>query len=1074
MNDKNRSNCPLPSVDRPINCDRLRETHPPRLSWDRPIAAVALLIRQSLQLEDILQATAGEVRELLGCDRVLLYELPDSEGDGPIAVETVADSKWSLTGQTVGDRCFKERYESDVGGYVGAIADITTASLDPCHLEFLQSLQVRAELAVPLFQDDRLWGLLVVHHCTGPRPWQTEEIEGLEQIAVHVGIALNQAALIDQLRRARADLESQVSARTTELNRVNRQLEQRNQALQTKTEELESLFSVTLDLLAIADRDGRFLRLNQQWEKTLGYPAAEMEGTFWIDCVHPDDREKTVAATQRLLDGQEVVNFINRYRCRDGSYHWLEWRSISVGDPRQRTDRIYLCARDITQRQAIETELKALSARLSFALEAGQIGTWDWDCGEEVYWNDRMYQMWGLRGLGRKVEFQDWVELIHPEDIGTLETNLRVAREGKKPFDMEFRIRRPDGAERWLQAAGLLRRDESGFPLSITGICIDITDRKRVQSALQRSEARYRTIVETTLEGVWMLDGAEKTSFVNQQMATMLGYRADEMLGCTFLNFIDTDNRSEWATRHRGLSDQRPVKLCRRDGKVLWAMVSTTALLDESDNYDGCIKLLTDITPTVEMQEALERSQARLNGILNSSLDGIAAFESLRDETGAIVDFIRLASNPKACEMLGRSPEELIGKQLLAEMPGHKTDGLFDAYVRVVETGKPLQKEFRYNYDGIDCWFEIIAVKVEDGFAVTFRDITQIKESERKLQQVNRELGERLDDVQQRHREMTSLSEMSDFLQACTTAEEAWDAISYLMKPLFPNCSGGLFITCRSRNRVENVARWGPGFHSVPEFPPQDCWGLRRGGIYEVGVRRSGPRCRHISADGPAVTLCIPMLAQGETLGLLHLSAETAGALPEGKRQLARTVAEHLSLAIANLNLRETLHRQSIRDPLTGLFNRRHLEEALNQEIARARRRRQDIGIIMLDIDHFKRFNDTFGHEAGDQVLRAVGELLRKSVRVSDIVCRYGGEEMTIVLPESSAEHTRDRAEAIRTAIGELNLSYNGQHLGAVTASLGVACFPRHGATGTAVIQAADAALYRAKAVGRNCAIVAP
>lgn len=215
------------------------------------------------------------------------------------------------------------------------------------------------------------------------------------------------------------------------------------------------------------------------------------------------------------------------------------------------------------------------------------------------------------------------------------------------------------------------------------------------------------------------------------------------------------------------------------------------------------------------------------------------------------------------------------------------------------------------------------------------------------------------------------------------------------------------------------------------------------------------------------------MVAQGETLGLFYLATKTATAWSEPKQQLARTVSEQLSLAIANLNLRETLQNQSIRDPLTGLFNRRYLEESFNQEILRAQRQQHPIGVIMLDIDHFKQFNDTFGHDAGDYVLRVVAEVLKNSVRGSDIACRYGGEEMTLIMPELSLPAICDRAEAIRTAISQLHLNHNGQNLNTLTASIGVACFPQHGTTPMAVIKAADGALYRAKANGRNCAIVA-
>jgi diguanylate cyclase (GGDEF)-like protein len=184
-------------------------------------------------------------------------------------------------------------------------------------------------------------------------------------------------------------------------------------------------------------------------------------------------------------------------------------------------------------------------------------------------------------------------------------------------------------------------------------------------------------------------------------------------------------------------------------------------------------------------------------------------------------------------------------------------------------------------------------------------------------------------------------------------------------------------------------------------------------------------------------------------------------------------VAEHIALALANLKLREKLQNQSIRDSLTGLFNRRYMEESLEREMRRCDRKRQPLSIIMIDVDHFKRFNDTFGHNAGDAVLRELGHFLQRYVRGSDIACRYGGEEFILILPEASLSVTQQRAEQIKEGARQLNVECSGQQLGKITLSLGVACFPTHGLDGEAVIKAADTALYRAKQEGRDRVVLA-
>jgi diguanylate cyclase (GGDEF)-like protein len=210
------------------------------------------------------------------------------------------------------------------------------------------------------------------------------------------------------------------------------------------------------------------------------------------------------------------------------------------------------------------------------------------------------------------------------------------------------------------------------------------------------------------------------------------------------------------------------------------------------------------------------------------------------------------------------------------------------------------------------------------------------------------------------------------------------------------------------------------------------------------------------------------MMAQSEALGVLHLSQPRNVAMTEAKQRLAATMAEHIAMALSNLKLHETLRSQSIRDPLTGLFNRRFMEESLELELRRAARNQRPLGVIMIDLDQFKHFNDTYGHEAGDTLLRELGTLLQSNIRGEDIACRYGGEEFTLILPEGNAEVTLQRAAALRDAVRHLDVQHKNQPLGRITASMGVAVFPEHGRTGPALLQAADAALYRSKDLGRD------
>ena len=189
--------------------------------------------------------------------------------------------------------------------------------------------------------------------------------------------------------------------------------------------------------------------------------------------------------------------------------------------------------------------------------------------------------------------------------------------------------------------------------------------------------------------------------------------------------------------------------------------------------------------------------------------------------------------------------------------------------------------------------------------------------------------------------------------------------------------------------------------------------------------------------------------------------------------RLARTVADTVAMALGSLRLRETLRHQSIRDALTGLFNRRYLEETLDRELARVRREHKPLGVMMLDLDHFKAFNDALGHEAGDKILRAVANVLRANARAEDIVCRYGGEEFIMILPDASLTITLGRAELICQAVRALGDDFRSGGAAAVTISIGVAGFPEHGDKGADIIRMADATLYQAKRAGRDQVLAA-
>jgi diguanylate cyclase (GGDEF)-like protein/PAS domain S-box-containing protein len=368
----------------------------------------------------------------------------------------------------------------------------------------------------------------------------------------------------------------------------------------------------------------------------------------------------------------------------------------------------------------------------------------------------------------------------------------------------------------------------------------------------------------------------------------------------------------------------------------------------------------------------------------------------------------------------------------------------------------------------------IISIHYQGRRAVlgNFMDITEMKRLAEETKLTNERLTALVKNLEQQHRQNAILTEMRDMLQACSKMDEIAPIIMGFMKKLFPSSQGALFLLSNSRTDLESVVTWGdfPAAAVNNIFPPDACWGLRRGRAHVVEDVSIGPNCPHLVHTVPAPYVCLPLMAKGDILGLLHLKNIRPGINSDiaDLGQMAVTLSEYLSLSIANVKLSETLSRQSIQDQQSGLYNRRFMEESLHREIMRAARKKTSIGIIMGDIDHFKKFNDDYGHAAGDKIITHVGKIINDRFRGSDVACRYGGEEFLIILPETSLEDTFKRAEALREEIKKMEAVFPGQVAGTITMSLGVAAYPEKGLRMEDVLRVADTALYKAKQEGRD------
>lgn len=468
---------------------------------------------------------------------------------------------------------------------------------------------------------------------------------------------------------------------------------------------------------------------------------------------------------------------------------------------------------------------------------------------------------------------------------------------------------------------------------------------------------------------------------------------------------------------------------------------------------------------------SLEESESRYRRLFETAKDGILILDG---DTGRITD-----ANPYLQDMLGYSKAELIGKALWEIGPVQNIPDSQAAmrqlqsneYIRYedipleTKSGERRHVEFVSNVYLVNGW-RVIQCNI--------RDITARRQAEARVQTANDKLLDLVAELQWRDRELQQLNHMNELLLSCMTLAEAYQIIAVSAAELFSGHHGCLAILHDNDQHLEVMAQWGPEGFMEPTFSLGDCWALRRGQLHEVPDPQSGLLCRHFTHPPQTGYLCLPLTVQGKTLGVLCIvnGPSQADQHHLSLQQLALSTGETIKLALSNLKLREELRQQAIHDSLTGLFNRRYLDETLPRELHMAQRRKAPLSVVMLDIDGFKQFNDAYGHGAGDALLREFGRALRERLRKSDISCRFGGDEFVLVLPDSPIADTQERMDQIRLFVKDLQVRHSKQMAGLVALSVGIAQAPDHGFTESELLRAADKAMYSAKQTGGDRIII--
>jgi diguanylate cyclase (GGDEF)-like protein/PAS domain S-box-containing protein len=491
---------------------------------------------------------------------------------------------------------------------------------------------------------------------------------------------------------------------------------------------------------------------------------------------------------------------------------------------------------------------------------------------------------------------------------------------------------------------------------------------QRANEVVALSEARYRLLVDTASEGIWILDRIGRITFTNPRITEMLGHSPEKLKGMTLLDLVPEADRPsivDSLQRHRrGLSVRGARQLLKANGSLVPVHMSSSPMMDKGE-VASILGVVTDLTEQMVAHEELQSLAAELE-------DRVTQRTQAYRETAA-----QLAATLEVSRFQSR------------------------------------------NYG--------------------------------------------------------MLQEMADMLQSCTSPFEAARVAGEFAVKLFDADAGTIYTLNQETGGFTALHSWGAADESAEQVAIDDCWALRQNKPYPNSVNQFALRCNHLRMGPTRNTCCLPMYAHGQAAGLINLRRLAPFVTPDVEasaefEKVAQLFAANTAQFLSNLALRRSLEQQSLRDPLTNLFNRRYFNEQLAIEFERANRSRSSLALQMVDIDHFKRINDRFGHEAGDRVLRMVSDILAQNARSGDIVCRWGGEEFLILMPGSNAAAAKRRADEIRARINDQIEIVGGTR---VSVSIGVASYPEHASDPDGLIDVSDRALYAAKGAGRNRVTVA-
>lgn len=815
--------------------------------------------------------------------------------------------------------------------------------------------------------------------------------------------------------------QTRLTALTQEVARLKEQVERSKldeAGLIQREQHYRTIFDNASIGLAQVGPDGRFIEVNRQFCRVLGYSREELLGMRYLDVTHPEDRSKDTKVRQQLLSGERLSAVLEkRYVRKDGTAIWVRLNLSATNVPGFPQPNILTSIENITEYHALRESLGRIATSLAEAKGIALGGAWEWNIEkDEIHTAPEVLHLLALPPNHSPPGLEAALARVHPDDKAIVERVLHEALADDNPHQIECRLLDPNGAERIVSVTGkVYRRNDKGEPGIMIGMVQDISMRKQAEQAIKESEQRFRTLFDDAADGIFIADSNGRYIDMNLSACSMLGYSRDELIGKRIPDLIPEKDVARLASA-KDFFLQNPEhvqleewELKHKDGHHIQVEISSRILPD-----GRWMAIVRDIGERRRTQQELERYAAEVQDLYDHAPCG---YHSV-DRNGVIIRI-----NRTELDWLGYESSELIGKKRIMDLMTPASQARMQVnFPRFLQIGLMRDVELEMVCkDGtvLPVMLNASGVYDEHGNFVRSRstlfDMTELVEAQKKLR------------------------------QAAAVFEHTNDAI------LITDSAGTIVAVNNAFTRItgymaEEVIGQTPRLLKSDMHDDQfyrDMWQtLETTGTWqgEIHDRRKSGECF------PAWE-CITAV-----------------------RDESGNVSDYISVFSDITTIKEAenkLVRLAYHDALTGLPNRLLFNDRVEQMLAHARRHGTRVALLLLDLDRFKLINDTLGHAAGDELLQVIATRLQQSVRKEDTVARLGGDEFAIVTAQTDpvAEAALLAQKLVSLIVQPVVIA--GQAL-TISASVGIGMFPEDAADPASLAKCADMAMYGAKQSGRN------